>query len=215
MKSKLPSICVFILAAYCIPLIGKPNLYLSLQLLLLLLIAVILFVTQPAITVSDTKNQKSNDKLSVLIILLASLLSQIISVVEWAYYRESFHIFKIDSFTSLGLVLLVGGTTFRIWCIRTLGKYFTSTVQTQTNQKVITLGAYSVIRHPSYLGAYLAIVGSAVLLHAYFGIIFSTLIMLAAYWYRIKVEEETLVREFGEEYKLYQARTKKLFPYIW
>jgi len=215
MKSKLPSICVFILAAYCIPLIGKPNLYLSLQLLLLLLIAVILFVTQPAITVSDTKNQKSNDKLSVLIILLASLLSQIISVVEWAYYRESFHIFKIDSFTSLGLVLLVGGTTFRIWCIRTLGKYFTSTVQTQTNQKEITLGAYSVIRHPSYLGAYLAIVGSAVLLHAYFGIIFSTLIMLAAYWYRIKVEEETLVREFGEEYKLYQARTKKLFPYIW
>lgn len=143
------------------------------------------------------------------------MLSQIISVVEWAYYRESFHIFKIDSFTSLGLVLLVGGTTFRIWCIRTLGKYFTSTVQTQTNQKVITLGAYSVIRHPSYLGAYLAIVGSAVLLHAYFGIIFSTLIMLAAYWYRIKVEEETLVREFGEEYKLYQARTKKLFPYIW
>ncbi len=109
----------------------------------------------------------------------------------------------------------MGGTVFRVWCIRTLGNYFTATVQTQANQKVITTGAYSIIRHPSYLGAYLAVVGSSVLLYAYWGIVFSIIIMFLAYWYRIKVEEETLVNEFGDEYRSYQKRTNRLFPFVY
>lgn len=215
MKSKLISIFAFIILAYIIPLSGQPNLFLSVYLFLLIAISIILFATQPPVTFKDTQKQKSNDKFSILIILIACLITQIFSVIEWANYRKPFHDFKIDYFICFGLVLLLGGTFFRLWCIQTLGKYFTSTVQTQANQRIITTGAYSVIRHPSYLGAYLAIVGSAFLLHAYYGIIFSSILMFAAYWYRIKVEEETLVREFGKEYKSYQARTKKLFPYIY
>lgn len=214
MKNKIATILIFLIIGYLLPLAGSVTLLLSMQVCILTTIVVVLFMTQPPVTFQDTQQNKNADKYSVITILAGCLTCQIISIVEWAYFNDS-HVFRLDPITVIGIFLLACGTIFRIWSIQTLGKYFTATVKTQSNQKIITTGVYGIIRHPSYLGAYLAIVGSSFLLNAFIGIFFSTLIMLIAYGFRITVEEETLVRTFGEEYTAYQRKTKKLIPYLY
>jgi protein-S-isoprenylcysteine O-methyltransferase Ste14 len=215
MKNKIITIALFILLAFILPLTANMLLLFTLQIGVLVVLAAVLLLTQPVLSIKETNQTKNSDKLSVLVILGACLFLQVFSVMEWAYFREHHHQFALDAFTSTGLILIIGGTAFRVWCIRTLGKFFTATVQTQTNQRIVKTGAYSVVRHPSYLGFYLAILGNAVFLHAYVGIMVTAVVMFGAYYYRIKVEEETLVKEFGEEYKTYQTETKKLFPFLY
>lgn len=215
MKNKIFSVLVFVALVYVLPLVAKPDLIVTFQIAIFVVITIILFQTQPAFSIAESKEKKQTDGFSILAILIACFVAQLSSIIEWAYFREAYHQFSLDMLTSIGLILIIGGTIFRVWCIQTLGKYFTSTVQTQTNQQIITTGAYSAIRHPSYLGAYLTIVGGPVLLHAYVSIIISAVVLFAAYWYRIKVEETTLVLEFGDKYKTYQSRTKKIFPYVY
>lgn len=214
MKNKTVFILLFAILAYFFPLLGNFHLLFSVQIYIFVSFTIILFGTQPPIGIDETNRTRQSDRHSIIAILIACLLSAAFSVIEWAYFREDQQ-FRFDVFTTIGLLLLFSGTVFRIWSIRTLGRYFTATVQTQTNQKIITTGAYGIIRHPSYLGGFLAGVGSATLLHAYIGIIVSATVMFAAYWYRIRVEEEALVKEFGEEYRSYQKETKKLFPFLY
>lgn len=215
MKNKIVTIAIFVLLAYVIPLSANMKLLVTAQVGLLVVLAAVLFLTQPALSIKETNDKKSSDKLSVLVILGSCLFLQVFSIMEWSYFRHQHHQFVLDAFTSAGLVMILGGTALRVWSIRTLGKFFTATVQTQTNQRIVKTGAYSVVRHPSYLGFYLAILGNAIFLHAYVGVMITAVVMFAAYYYRIKVEEETLVKEFGEEYRTYQQQTKKLFPFLY
>jgi protein-S-isoprenylcysteine O-methyltransferase Ste14 len=214
MKTKIVSIIVFVLAAYVLPLMGKVESLRSFQVLVLVLIAAILLLTQPPMKPSEAKKDSKHDKYSVLFILLGCLFTQVASVTEWAYFGNSFA-WKWDLPTIAGLSLIIGGTAFRLWSIRTLGKFFTATVKTQDQQRVIRRGAYAIIRHPSYLGAYLAIIGSAVFLHAFFSAIFSAILMFIIYRYRIDAEETTLVEAFGDEYKEYQLKSARLIPYLY
>jgi protein-S-isoprenylcysteine O-methyltransferase Ste14 len=215
MKNKIISIVIFCGLAYALPLTSKIHLLVTIFPMLLMLFAVILLATQPPLSLTETKEKKSSDKFSVFAILGGFLICQVFSLSEWAFFREPFHRFTIDGFTIGGLFLVIAGTVFRVWSIRTLGKYFTATVQKVNEHKVITTGVYSILRHPSYSGAFLAVLGSSVLLHAYFGIAFTLVVVSAGYYYRIKVEEETLLKVFGKEYEYYQSRTKKMIPFIY
>ena len=69
----------------------------------------------------------------------------------------------------VGLVLLLwGGVALRLWSFRTLGRYFTFTVQTSADQPVITDGPYRVVRHPSYAGILLAVMGIGLFIESAF-----------------------------------------------
>lgn len=215
MKNKIISIVLFCSLAYALPLAFRIDLLFTIQPILLALFAGIILFTQPPLSIMESKEKKSSDKFSVYAILIGFLICQVFSITEWAYFREPFHDFIIDGFTIGGIFLVLAGTVFRVWSIRTLGRYFTATVQKVDEHKVITTGVYGILRHPSYTGAFLAVLGSSVMLHAYYGIIFTLIVISAVYYYRIKVEEETLVKEFGDEYESYRTKTKKLIPYIY
>jgi protein-S-isoprenylcysteine O-methyltransferase Ste14 len=53
---------------------------------------------------------------------------------------------------ALGIGLMWCGIGLRLWSFRTLGRYFTFTVMTSPDQRVVTNGPYRFLRHPSYLG---------------------------------------------------------------
>ena len=59
---------------------------------------------------------------------------------------------------SIGLVVLWCGIGLRVWSFRTLGRYFTFTVQTSQDQPVIAAGPYRAIRHPGYAGLIMLII---------------------------------------------------------
>lgn len=116
----------------------------------------------------------------------------------------------------IGLGVLWCGLALRFWSFRTLGRYFTFTVQTSNDQPVITTGPYRAIRHPSYTGLLLAFMGVSLLSTAnWLSLIILTAAVVCGLAYRIKVEERALLDELGPTYRDYAATHKRLVPFIW
>jgi len=196
-----------------VPLLGKPELLLHYKTLVLIVAAASLWLSQPAFSSKDTKEHAESDKKSILIILIMSSLSVVFSVVEWAYTTDTTY----SSFwlTSIGAIMMVSGIGIRIWAIKTLGKHFTATVTLTDDHQVISTGPYKLVRHPSYLGAFMAIVGCPVFLNAFLATLFSFIFMTIAYVIRITVEEKMLSSYFGKSYEKYKRKTKMIIPFIW
>jgi protein-S-isoprenylcysteine O-methyltransferase Ste14 len=115
----------------------------------------------------------------------------------------------------IGLGLLWCGIGLRYWSFRTLGQYFTFVIQTSDAQPVISDGPYRVIRHPSYAGILLAVMGVSVLTGNWWTLISLTIAMACGLVFRIHVEERALLRDLGDGYRNYAATHKRLIPFIW
>jgi protein-S-isoprenylcysteine O-methyltransferase Ste14 len=115
----------------------------------------------------------------------------------------------------IGLVLFCGGIALRLWSFHTLGRYFTFTVQTSSDQPVISDGPYRVIRHPGYAGLLLIIVGVGLLIGNWWSFAWLTVGVAGAFVFRIRVEERALRHDLGDGYRDYAATHKRLVPFIW
>lgn len=196
-----------------LPLLGKPGLMIHYKILIIIAGSISMWLTQPAFTVKETSDQKNSDRFSVVLILCMSFISVVVPVVDWAYFTTAQNSF--DGITVLGILMIVTGITFRALAVRYLGKYFTPTVQIKDDHRLVTSGPYSIVRHPSYTGAFLAIVAGGVVLESLTGFIISCIAMIIAYYVRIGIEEKELTAWFGNDYLLYKKRTKMIIPYVW
>jgi protein-S-isoprenylcysteine O-methyltransferase Ste14 len=115
----------------------------------------------------------------------------------------------------IGLATLWCGIGLRLWSFRTLGRYFTFTVQTSADQPVITDGPYRFLRHPSYTGVLLAVVGLGIVIGNWLSLVCLTTAVGCGIVYRIRVEEAALVDELGDRYLAYATTRKRLVPYVW
>ena len=113
-----------------------------------------------------------------------------------------------------GIVLAAGGAALRTWAISTLGRFFTRTVQVSNDQPVIQEGPYRLIRHPSYTGLGMIVLGVAFALTNYFALALLIPAMCLAGIYRIRVEEAALTAAIGPPYADYMQRTRRLIPYV-
>ena len=202
----------FILICQILPLLGNPDLILDLKNIVILVANGAIWFTQPPVSGAETIANKNKDKYSVLLIIFISMISIMVSVIDWGYFNNRYDNFGVSL---LGITLLFLGITIRVWAIQTLGKHFTATVQIKENHQLITNGPYSIVRHPSYLGAWMAITGTALFLNSYIGVLVAFFGMMYAYYVRIAVEEKALTDSFGMLYKDYQRRVKKIIPLIW
>jgi protein-S-isoprenylcysteine O-methyltransferase Ste14 len=203
---------IVITGVYGLPLAARPELLADWKLLTVIAGAAIIFLSQPGFSLKEARDRQSTDRASMIFILAAGMVSQIIPVVDWAYFgRNATGLWGLIV-TALGLMLLVLGLAFRIWSIRHLGEYFTATVQIVDRHELVTSGPYAFVRHPSYLGAYVAIVGAAVFLNSLVGAAVAAAVMAAAYHLRIRAEEEILVAEFGRAYETYRRRVPTVVP---
>jgi len=113
----------------------------------------------------------------------------------------------------LGIALALAGIALRWWAVLTLGRFFTTRVVTRAGQRAVANGPYRLVRHPSYTGALLTVLG--VLLSATNWLSLACfLIALPGFAYRIKVEEEALSAALGLPYQEYMRRTKRLVPFV-
>ncbi|HYW82638.1 MAG TPA: isoprenylcysteine carboxylmethyltransferase family protein [Spirochaetia bacterium] len=115
----------------------------------------------------------------------------------------------------IGIAIMIAGFALRVWAVVALGVSFRTTVETHANQDVVESGPYKLIRHPSYTGLLLLCLGDGISLQNWLSLAFAVLLPLLALLYRIRIEEATLVSAMGSRYQEYQARTKKLIPWIW
>jgi protein-S-isoprenylcysteine O-methyltransferase Ste14 len=210
---KLQLACSSVIISQVIPLLGKPELIFHYKNIILIAANVCLWLFQPSVSAKETKENKSKDQYSVVLIIIMSMLSTIIPIIDWAYFSDNTS--SNGVLTIVGFVILWSGVLLRNYSIKILGKHFTATIQLQKEHKLISTGPYSAIRHPSYLGALLALVGSAMFLNSLIGTFAAVVAMITAYVVRIKAEEKVLENLFGNEYQDYKNRTKKLIPFVW
>ena len=107
------------------------------------------------------------------------------------------------------------GVGFRLWSIRTLGKFFRGVVHVQENHEVVRDGPYRVLRHPSYTGALIAILGVALTFNNILAIVVFVGCGFVGIYYRIVVEERVLIEGLGKAYTDYVTTTKRLIPGVW
>lgn len=113
------------------------------------------------------------------------------------------------------LVLLWCGIALRWWSFRTLGEYFTFTVQTSHDQVVVDTGPYRWVRHPAYLGMLLAILGIGAVSGNPLTVVLLLAAVLVGVVYRIGVEEQALLASLGEPYRRYCEGRARLVPGVW
>jgi protein-S-isoprenylcysteine O-methyltransferase Ste14 len=112
----------------------------------------------------------------------------------------------------LGLVVYAAGCVLRIGPMFTLGKRFRAPWTAQEQHYLVTTGFYRYIRHPSYLGFLLTLVGLFLVFRCWIGV--AVCLLLVPLGIReIRKEEKMLADEFGEEYAAYQRRTW-ILPFV-
>ena len=114
-----------------------------------------------------------------------------------------------------GLTLFLAGLAVTAWAYSTLGRFFSLDVQIQNEHRVIETGPYRLLRHPGYAGVIFGLVGLGLALQSWVSVIVLLLASIAAFAYRVQVEEKFLVARLGDEYLHYMARTKRFVPYVW
>jgi protein-S-isoprenylcysteine O-methyltransferase Ste14 len=116
-------------------------------------------------------------------------------------------------YTAIALIWI--GGLFRFWAVMTLGRFFRTSVFLQEQHKLVTSGPYRVLRHPSYTGGLLTIIGVGLAMGNWLSVAIFAGCVLLAYAWRISVEEKALAGHFGEEFAAHKQRTWALIPFIW
>ena len=139
-----------------------------------------------------------------------------ISASWLAAYRAPQFATKIDRpyLFAAGIVLMIVGIAFRWYAIRVLGRYFTVLVAVQQGHTIVESGPYRLLRHPSYSGAMVTILGYGLVFTNWLSLVLALFFPLLAYWYRMRVEEQALLAALGDNYRAYMKRTKRIIPFV-
>ncbi|MGQ0536693.1 MAG: methyltransferase family protein [Methanobacteriota archaeon] len=80
--------------------------------------------------------------------------------------------------------------------------------------RLITSGPYRIVRNPTYLGAFLALVGAGLAV-PYIGLAVAGFLLLP-WWHGVVIpaEEKELQARFGEEYRRYRETTPRFVPWL-
>ena len=121
---------------------------------------------------------------------------------------------EISKFISfIGFTTFLAGIAYRLWAIKTLGKYYSHIVREIDAHKIVDSGPYRHIRHPAYAGMILANLGVVIFFFNLITLILFLLILIPAIILRIIIEEKTLFRIGG--YVEFAQNRQRLIPGIW
>jgi protein-S-isoprenylcysteine O-methyltransferase Ste14 len=115
----------------------------------------------------------------------------------------------------LGIAVVVTGSALRLWAITTLGRWFTYDVRVTEGQPVVQAGPYRWVRHPSYTGILLVLLGIGLTLGNWLSLALIVVLPTAGLVRRIRVEEAALLGTIGEPYARYAAGRFRLVPRLW
>ena len=91
--------------------------------------------------------------------LTLSISQKIIGHFVFSERAESTISIRPTSLFFVGAFVVALGGYIRYSCFRALGRLFTFEMSIRDEHKLITNGPYSVVRHPSYTGALLTVIG--------------------------------------------------------
>lgn len=114
-----------------------------------------------------------------------------------------------------GFGLIAVGLGLRAWSIATLGRLFQYWITVQAGHRVITDGPYRYVRHPSYTGMGLMLIGMALASGDALSLAVVLSLSCLGFALRIRAEERQLTDTLGQEYERYASARKRLLPGVW
>jgi protein-S-isoprenylcysteine O-methyltransferase Ste14 len=115
----------------------------------------------------------------------------------------------------LGVLLILVALYLFYETHRQLGKYWSVTLNTRKKHKLIDSGIYSRIRHPMYTAFWLLALSQAALLPNWIGGFSGIVGWGILYFLRVGREERLMLDTFGEEYREYMRRTRRVIPWVY
>ena len=119
------------------------------------------------------------------------------------------------------LSIAIGAALF-LWSLylfrkthKALGKMWSHSLDLRENHKLVTKGIYQKVRHPMYSAFWLWAVSPPFLLANWVAGLAGIVGFGTLYFLRVGQEEAMMEAEFGEEYRQYKARTKRIIPGIY
>lgn len=187
----------------------------NIKLIIIVSFSILYMIFEILIAKRGFKNKKvkeSADEGSFRIMIIA------ITTGYWLSYIIAYsglgRLYPWNTYFMVGFLIVLTGLYIRISAIRTLEKYFTSTITGMQDHKLVNKGLYHFIRHPAYLGQLMIFLGISTALSDWLSILGMMIPVFAAYLNRIRIEEKFLLKYLGEEYSDYQKRTKRLIPMV-
>jgi len=142
---------------------------------------------------------------------LVFTLALLVTLLDFVMIQRMSYRFGVVNI--VGSVLFSVGVVMRLVGKRTLGRHYSYGLRALPNHKLIKHGIYRHVRHPISLAAVIYSTGIPLVLSSFYGF-FVMLGLIPLILYRIKIEENMLISKFGDEYREYMKRTKKLIPFI-
>jgi protein-S-isoprenylcysteine O-methyltransferase Ste14 len=110
-----------------------------------------------------------------------------------------------------GIALLFIATFVEAWAIRVMGRNLVSEAEVRADTELVTGGPFGLVRHPLFSSLLLLWAGAAAcLLSSMLAV--GLAILLPAFYLRARVEEEMLIRHFGDAYVEYAACVPMFMP---
>ncbi|GAB4820686.1 hypothetical protein N2152v2_007732 [Parachlorella kessleri] len=136
--------------------------------------------------------------------------------VEYALEKRLAPYLKVQAVSWLGLGTVVLGEMVRKAAMVTAKQNFTHVIQFDKREEhqLVVHGIYRWMRHPGYAGWLLWAVGTQLLLCNPICTLGFTVVAWVFFKRRIAVEEELLVKFFGNAYTQYRARVPSGLPFI-
>jgi protein-S-isoprenylcysteine O-methyltransferase Ste14 len=126
----------------------------------------------------------------------------------WLFGRFAPHTAAI---ADVALLLTVVGCGFAIWARLTLGSNWSGRVTVKADHELVTRGPYAVTRHPIYTGFLTAILGTALAVGQWRGIV-ALVVILMAFVLKMAQEEQMMMQTFPATYPEYRRKVKALVP---
>ena len=131
------------------------------------------------------------------------------------FILTSFPIWGSTLVSMLGILFIILGGVVTVTGRAQLSRFGSGIIHIEEDHKLITTEIYGFIRHPIYAGGLLGIIGIYMSFHSLLTLTGVTVIYFLVMRHRINYEEEVLIEEFGDQYRDYMKKTKRMIPYIY
>ncbi|MGA2549613.1 MAG: isoprenylcysteine carboxylmethyltransferase family protein [Burkholderiaceae bacterium] len=132
--------------------------------------------------------------------------------VPWAWLEVRLPFPELPAFW-VGLALTVAGLLFSVWARIHIGRNWSGSVTVKADHVLVRSGPYAWVRHPIYTGLLLGFLGTGLALDEVRGPV-ATLIVLAAFWRKLRLEERFMTDTFGQAYQDYRREVSALIPHV-
>jgi protein-S-isoprenylcysteine O-methyltransferase Ste14 len=118
---------------------------------------------------------------------------------------------QIPAVAVIGFTLTLIGLAIALWARIHLGQNWSDKVILSEGHQLIRTGPYTYMRHPIYTGVLLGVLGTAVVLDQWRGLL-AFAILLANYSIKARREEQILATHFGDEFREHLTSAGFLLP---